>query len=124
MNDYLEDATTRDQIGFQLGTQLATILYVPVNFTALIYGFRYIANMTGAGTVVGELRTQRLGTLTGTIDVISVQPGSEIRDGAHEHPIARGNAGEYIVGVVLGPSTGSIEGSMIYSYAPGRISSD
>jgi hypothetical protein len=128
MQDIFEDSIYKDQIGFMLGTQLGTILYVPVNFTALIYGFRYIGEIGGnVGTVVAEIDTQKLGTITGTIDVVSVQPGGySPRDSVSGHAIARGNAGEYIVGAVVQPTnnSGSIEGVMIYAFVPGRISSD
>jgi hypothetical protein len=128
MQDYLEDSIYKDQIGFMLGTQLGTILYVPVNFTALIYGFRYIGEIGGnVGTVVAEIKTQDSGTITGTIDVVSVQPGGySPRDSVSGYAIARGNAGEYIVGAVVQPTsnTGSIEGVMTYAFVPGRISSD
>jgi hypothetical protein len=125
MQDPLEDSIYKDQIGFMLGTQLGTILYVPVNFTALIYGFRYIGEIGGnVGTVVAEIKTQDSGTITGTIDVVSVQPGGySPRDSVSGHAIARGNAGEYIVGAVVQPTnnTGSIEGVMTYAFVPGRI---
>jgi hypothetical protein len=103
MSEILDDAIYKDQIGFYLRTQLGTILYVPINFTALIYGFRYIGEIGGSvGTVVAEIDTQKSGTITGTIDVVSVQPGRfSPRDSVSGHAIARGNAGEYIVGAVL-----------------------
>ncbi len=128
MEDYLDDAIYKDQIGFYLGTQLGTILYVPVNFTALIYGFRYVGEIGGnVGTIAAEIKTQKLGTITGTIDAVSLQPGVfSPRDSVSSHAIARGNAGEYIVGAVVQPTngTGSIEGVMTYAFVPGRISSD
>ena len=92
--------------------------------TGLIYGFKYANPSTAAGTVVAQMLSQKLGTLTGTIDIVSVETGVPERDSIGERPIAVVNAGEYLVGQVITPQPGSLEGALIYAYVPGRLSPD
>ncbi len=112
----------RETIGFQLGTLISTILYCPINFYGEIYGMVYVNNSTAAGTIVAELNTQSSGTITGTVDVVTVQPGVPIRDAYTTHAKGRIKAGEYLVGRVVTPTgaVGSLEGVLTYAYVPGR----
>jgi hypothetical protein len=122
---YLPADYDRETQGFQLGTLLSTILYCPINFTAEIYGFSYVANQTGVGTIVAELLNQISGTITGTIDVVDVQPGTPVRDAYTVHAKARVKSGAYLVGRVVTPTgaTGSLEGVLTYALVPGRLQS-
>ena len=130
-DEYNNDRLTQ---GFWVGTIVGTILTTPENLSAYILGFKYslptIAQYAGTilSTILGvaaEMRTYRLGTLTGTIDAFvlnSAQP--TIRDGFGSHPVARIEAGDSLVGVIIIPTgaAASLEGIVGYKYAPGRFS--
>jgi hypothetical protein len=120
--------TDREQIGFTIGSSLGTILYAPINLSALIYGFRYLPLNTALGTIVGgtiigELLRQRSGTITGTIDVIGEPTIEAVRDSVGESPIAVLGGGDFLVGQLLSPSLGSIIGVMSYEWVPVRVRS-
>jgi hypothetical protein len=114
----------RETIGFVVGTVLGTIISAPVNYSLLIYGFRYIAPASATGTVSGVLMNQRLGTVLGTVDVVTINSNSpDVRDQPGETPVSKLEAGQTLVGVVVQPSgaTASLQGVMVYAYAPGRV---
>jgi hypothetical protein len=119
--------TDRQVQGFQLGPVIGTILYVPVNFSALIYSFRYVTGGvagTVAATIVAEMRASTQGTITGTVDTVMLVPGTPMeRDSLGEAPLARVEGGQNLVGVVVFPTgaAGSIEGVLEYEYVPGRL---
>ena len=110
----------REQLGFIVGTVNATIAAAPVNYSILIYGFRYIDPAVAVGTVSGILMNARLGTILGTVDVFSIQPGQNTRDQMRRDPQLKLEAGQQLVGLVTS-GVGSIQGVMVYAYAPGRV---
>jgi len=117
----------RQTQGFQLGTILGTIFFTPINYTAEIYGFRYAEPVGGGtltGTVVAELKSSRLGTVTGTVDVVQLIPAiPAVRDPIGGVPLARVEGGDHLVGVIVVPTgtTASIEGVVVFKYVPGRL---
>lgn len=114
--------------GFTLGTVVGTIFTTPINFSAYIYGWRYANPLSSGtvGTVVAEMLTYRLGTLTGTVDVTQVvgNLNSAPRDVPGEIPWGRVEAGDSLVGVIISPNgaTASIIGAVAYRLYPGRLS--
>lgn len=115
--------TDRLTKGFQLGTAISTILSAPINYSAVIYGFRYAQPGAEIGTITAEVLASTAGTLTGTIDVVTLESPSNLtqRDSVGERPVARLEAGQDLVGRVTTPTTGSIEASITYAYLPGRF---
>ena len=120
--EYNDDRLTT---GFIAGTVTGTILSAPVNYSAYIWSFRYTyASAVGTGTVLAEIITQRLGTLTGTIDVVTLTAAiGNVRDSVPSHPIGRVEAGDQLCSLILLPSAAaaSIMGVVSYQYVPGRL---
>jgi len=115
--------TDRETIGFIVGTVVGTVISAPVNYSILIYGFRYTAPAAVTGTVSGVMMNQRLGTILGTLDVVTINSSlPDVRDQPAETPISKLEAGQTLVGVVIQPSgaTASLQGVLVYAYAPGR----
>ena len=112
--------TDREQIGFVIGTITGTIITAPVNYSIIGYGFRYTDPAVAAGTVSGVLMNQRLGTILGTVDAFSIQPGQNIRDQMRRDPQLKLEAGQQLVGLVTS-GAGSIQGVFVYAYVPGRV---
>jgi hypothetical protein len=117
--------------GFWMGTVVGTVFTAPVNYSVYVMGFKYSLPVTAlyAGTVLGtitgaaaEMRTYRLGTLTGTIDAFVLTTSQPtIRDGFGSHPVARIEAGDSLVSVIISsPVLASIEGVVGYRLVPGR----
>jgi len=120
-----ENLGNNDRIvtGFAIGTAFGTIFTSPINYSALVFGFRYAnaLNSGTIGTVVVEMRTARLGTFTGTIDVAQTSGSPPVRAVPGEIPWGRVEAGDSLVGAIVSPSAaGSIEGVVSYRYMPGR----
>ena len=116
--------TDRQEVGFQLGTIVSTILSAPINLSALIYGVRYAMPGGEVGTVTAELRASTQGTITGTIDVVTLNnPNNpDERDYIGERPLYKVEAGQDVVGVVVSPTgaNASIDGALTYANVPGR----
>ena len=117
--------TDREVVGFQLGTIGGTILSAPINYSVLIYGIRYALPGAEVGTITAELRAATFGTITGTIDVVTLNTPNNpsIRDSVGERPFYRLEAGQQLVGVIVSPTgaTGSLEGALTYAYIPGKV---
>ena len=121
MEEYNNDRITT---GFGVGTIVGTIFTAPINYSAYIFGFKYDSpyNSGTIGTITVAVNTYRLGTLTGTVDTLTLVPGSpNVRDGFGENPVARVEAGDSLTAVITAPSAaGSIIGVVSYRYIPGR----
>jgi len=113
--------TDRRTKGFNIGgTVLGTILVAPYNYSAEIYGFRY-ALPNATATVLVELTSQSAGTITATIDEVTLTPAQPtVRDSVAERPLAVLEAGDALLGGVT-PSTGSVMGVIVYKFVPGRL---
>ena len=119
----------RQTTGFWIGTVAGTVFTMPVNYSAYIFGFRYSAPFAATGTIgtIGadvEMRTYRLGTLTGTIDALIINQGTPVvRDGFGTNPVSRIEAGDSLVSIIVTiPVAGSVEGIVGWRAVPGRLS--
>jgi len=107
---------------FVAGTALTAVTStVPDVMVGVIVHAKYVSGVP-TGTVYVKLMQQRLGTVTGTLDVVVLTPASPVYPTTHgrvDNIVAIVDPGHRVVAVC---ETGSVIGVVTYGYVPGRMS--
>ncbi|MEM2233824.1 MAG: hypothetical protein QXP81_09845 [Nitrososphaerota archaeon] len=108
-------------IGFVAGTVPAVVTAtVPDQMVGVIVSAKYTLGVQ-SGTVVGVLAQRRLGTITGTLDVVTLSPSSAnfpVAYGVRDSIAAVVDPGHEVIAYTTTP--GTITGVILFGYAPGR----
>jgi hypothetical protein len=108
-------------LSFNAGTvQVAVTATVPEQYVGIIAHAKYSSDSPDA-TITVKLMQERLGTITGTLDVAVLTPGNPT------FPAVPGNIRNIVAvvdpghRVVAATSTLTVTGVILFGYAPGRM---